>query len=217
MSAPTGDQVYRRVGRGGAGNWYSKKDVDEAEKAQQQAVSLIFLPIILFRYFLDPRYPAYRLTPQTLWWKQDIEAQKDHGTSAAGPANPIAASTQYHRAGRGGAGNFHDPAPTNAITAGTDKADGAVDPVAVQQQEEQIAKIKAAVAAQKPRTGGMGGRGGVGNWSNSNSLSAQQQERQEKEEQKRVQEVELNVLRDVDAGLAMPKPAYQRAAVEREE
>jgi hypothetical protein len=32
--------VYRRVGRGGAGNWYSKKDVEEAEKAQASAVRL---------------------------------------------------------------------------------------------------------------------------------------------------------------------------------
>ncbi|KAK4217963.1 hypothetical protein QBC37DRAFT_413641 [Rhypophila decipiens] len=171
--ASADDQVYRRVGRGGAGNWYSKKDVEEAEKAQQQA---------------------------------DIEAQKQNIASAAGPANPIAASTQYHRAGRGGAGNFHEPATT---------APDAVDPVAVQQTEEQIEKIKAAVAAQKPRTGGMGGRGGVGNWSsNSNSLNVQQQE---KEEQKKVQEVELRVLKDVEAGLAMPKPAYQRASTDRED
>ena len=26
--------VYRRVGRGGAGNWYSKQDVEDADKAQ---------------------------------------------------------------------------------------------------------------------------------------------------------------------------------------
>ncbi|KAM7202078.1 hypothetical protein V8F20_004532 [Naviculisporaceae sp. PSN 640] len=174
MSSSAGDQVYRRVGRGGAGNWYSKKDVEEAEKSQQQA---------------------------------DIEAQKAHQPSAAGPANPIAASTQYHRAGRGGAGNFHDPAAT---AAGPD----AIDPAAVQQQEEQIEKLKAAVAAQKPRMGGMGGRGGVGNWSMNQSLSA---EKQAEEEQKKVQEVELRVLKDVDAGLAMPKPAYQRATAEREE
>lgn len=144
---------------------------------------------------------------------QDIEAQKHHGASAAGPANPIAASTQYHRAGRGGAGNFHDPTATATASAETD----AIDPVAVQQREEQIEKIKAAVAAQKPRTGGMGGRGGVGNWSNNQSMTAQQLEKQAEEEQKKVQEVELKVLKDVEAGLAMPKPAYQRATVEREE
>jgi hypothetical protein len=32
------DQVFRRVGRGGAGNWYSEKDVKEAEKALAAAV-----------------------------------------------------------------------------------------------------------------------------------------------------------------------------------
>jgi hypothetical protein len=26
-------EVFRRVGRGGAGNWYSKKDVEDADKA----------------------------------------------------------------------------------------------------------------------------------------------------------------------------------------
>lgn len=135
---------------------------------------------------------------------QDIEAQKQ--TSATGPQNPIAASTQYHRAGRGGAGNFHDSTHTGTAAA----EETTIDPVAVQQQEEQIERVKAAVAAQKPRAGGMGGRGGVGNWS---SGSAQQEEKQrEEEEQKKVQEFELKVLKDVEAGLAMPKPAYQRAA-----
>jgi hypothetical protein len=26
-------EVFQRVGRGGAGNWYSKKDVEEADRA----------------------------------------------------------------------------------------------------------------------------------------------------------------------------------------
>jgi len=36
------DQVFRRVGRGGAGNWYSKKDVEEVEKTQATAVGCPF-------------------------------------------------------------------------------------------------------------------------------------------------------------------------------
>ncbi|KLU87520.1 hypothetical protein MAPG_06519 [Magnaporthiopsis poae ATCC 64411] len=34
------DDVYRRVGRGGAGNFYSKKDVEDVEKASKAAIDL---------------------------------------------------------------------------------------------------------------------------------------------------------------------------------
>ena len=29
-------EVFRRVGRGGAGNWYSKKDIDDANKVDAE-------------------------------------------------------------------------------------------------------------------------------------------------------------------------------------
>jgi len=42
------DPVYRRVGRGGAGNWYSKNDVDKAERDQAIAVRLpSYIPVQL--------------------------------------------------------------------------------------------------------------------------------------------------------------------------
>ncbi|KAK4456285.1 hypothetical protein QBC34DRAFT_420016 [Podospora aff. communis PSN243] len=154
--------VYRRVGRGGAGNWYSKKDVEEAEKAQASA---------------------------------DLEAQK----AAVTPAPATDSAPVYARAGRGGAGNFKDQASAAA---------------SIKAEREEAERTKAAVAATagKARVG-LSGRGGVGNWSDSTTpLGAVVQQ----EEQQKVEDLELKVLKDVEAGLAMPAPAYHHPGPDRE-
>ena len=103
----------------------------------------------------------------------------------------------YVRAGRGGAGNFKD---------------AAVAAASIQREREEAQRTKAAVAASitKPRVG-LGGRGGAGNWTTNEPHAAAQRE----EEQKLVEDLELKVLRDVEAGLAMPAPAYRQAERER--
>ncbi|KAK0623548.1 hypothetical protein B0T14DRAFT_183325 [Immersiella caudata] len=140
--------VYRKVGRGGAGNFYSKKDVEEAEKAT--------------------------------------------------PTTDSSAPVSYARAGRGGAGNFKDQASAAA---------------SLRAEREEAERTKAAVAASagKARVG-LSGRGGVGNWSDSATpLGAVVQQ----EEQQKVEDLELKVLKDVEAGLSMPAPAYHHPGPDR--
>ncbi|KAK7736820.1 hypothetical protein SLS63_003169 [Diaporthe eres] len=86
--------VFRRIGRGGAGNFIPEKEIQEAAQAQQAQPILITSPL-----------------------PQDPESQK-HEAEAAGAA-PLPASAaashppQYVRVGRGGSGNYTEP-PTIA-------------------------------------------------------------------------------------------------------
>ncbi|KAK3944643.1 hypothetical protein QBC46DRAFT_373918 [Diplogelasinospora grovesii] len=157
--------VFRRVGRGGAGNWYSKKDVEEADKKRTTS---------------------------------DVEAQN--------PATPVVAPSEpsqqqpsvpvYARAGRGGAGNFHDPANIPALGP--------------QEMEKEVAAV-AAAKQHKPSGTGLSGRGGMGNWMGGNDGSAAEDtRRKEEDEQKMQEEVEMKVLKEVDTGLAMPPRTYHR-------
>jgi hypothetical protein len=105
----------------------------------------------------------------------------------------------YARAGRGGAGNFKDQVSAAA---------------SIKAEREEAERTKAAVAATvgKARVG-LSGRGGVGNWSDSATpLGAVVQQ----EEQQKVEDLELKVLKDVEAGLAMPAPAYHHPRPDRE-
>ncbi|KAK1751750.1 hypothetical protein QBC47DRAFT_390920 [Echria macrotheca] len=158
MSEP----VFRRVGRGGAGNWYSKKDVEEVQKNEAAAAA------------------------------QDIEAQKQAVPATTVPPPASESTTQtYARSGRGGAGNFKDQASAAA---------------SLRLEREEAERTKAVVAANLAKAKHpFSGRGGAGNWSDGvTPLGAQQQA----EEQQRVEDLEMKVLRDVEAGLALPPPAY---------
>ncbi|KAK0722934.1 hypothetical protein B0T26DRAFT_641380 [Lasiosphaeria miniovina] len=152
-------EVFRRVGRGGAGNWYSQKEVNDAEK--------------------------------TL--RADIEAQKKAAADAAGQPDSASATAQqsvpvYVRGGRGGAGNVA-PAAAEAL-----------------QERDEAEKTRAVVAATpKPRTG-LSGRGGMGNWRDSTAPQQQSQP----QDQKKVEDLELQVLQDVEAGLPPPPRTYHQ-------
>ncbi|KAI1469364.1 uncharacterized protein F4812DRAFT_422826 [Daldinia caldariorum] len=124
------DAVYRRSGRGGAGNFYSQKDIDEAAKRKSQDLEA--------------------QTPQT---RADDEPLAD---PADGPAQPAATPTvssasngarTYARAGRGGAGNFVD-VPSSSEVATVTVAAPSSTPTA--QDQAHI---------QPPRHSGRGGAG----------------------------------------------------------
>ncbi|KAK3692526.1 hypothetical protein B0T22DRAFT_447464 [Podospora appendiculata] len=167
------EPVFRRVGRGGAGNWYSKQDIEDAEKKTQAA---------------------------------DLEGQKTKQASAplaatTTAANAASTAAAYARGGRGGAGNFAPPTAVSGIDASTTQ----------HEREQGTERTKAAVAASKPRTGGLSGRGGVGNWMDSATAAAGGETPQKVEqERKKLEEMELEVLKNVEAGLAMPRPAYHK-------
>jgi hypothetical protein len=115
----------------------------------------------------------------------------------------------YSRTGRGGAGNFtfHSTGPdttaqpTNLNRTSTNRKEGDL--------EEQTAAAVAATIAAKPRTGGLSGRGGAGNWTGHDGSGEEKQEHEK--QQKKAEELEMQVLRDVDVGLAPPPRAYHQS------
>lgn len=126
-----------RTGRGGAGNFLSQKDVEEAAQAQRDNVR---------------SDEASRLATDS---RESFLIQKGQDPEAQRPLAPASAShaghaPQYVRSGRGGAGNFAEP-PTAAES---------------QTREDVVDRTEAAVNASqagKPRAG-LSGRGGAGNW-----------------------------------------------------
>lgn len=180
--APDQD-VYRKVGRGGAGNYYSSSKADEASRVNFDLYpfSLLWVPRCI------PRWPSIQY-PHTDNNSQDLEAQKLDTT----PAPPPDSSTTLTsvRAGRGGAGNYVDPA--NLPNA--------------REQEEMADKTAAAIEASLKRNqnvrGGLGGRGGAGNW-HEESEAAHKGEGGAKEE-----DLERKVKDVVDKGLKLPDKVH---------
>ena len=125
---------------------------------------------------------------------QDVESQAQQSEPSADHIAAAAASQPspgYARAGRGGAGNHY------AKTTAADVED---------QLKHEAQKTQAAVSASTPsktRTG-LTGRGGAGNWSNSAAAPDADAERHAAED------IQAQILKDVDAGLARPPRAYQQ-------
>lgn len=158
-------QAFRKVGRGGAGNFYSSHQVDNADRVH--APSLPF-----------PRDPD----SQAL---QDLEAQE---RSAAPPdAFSSSGGHAFARAGRGGAGNYVDPAQL---------------PDAHEQEEAVAAAVSARRKQQHPR-GGLAGRGGAGNWKPEDESGLDEEKKSWGEE------LERKAREMVDKGLKMPEKIHQ--------
>ncbi|KPM37761.1 hypothetical protein AK830_g8794 [Neonectria ditissima] len=166
----TADQdVYRKVGRGGAGNYYAPTADDPDSKPS----------------------PAY-----ALWQTQDLEAQ-NLSTSVA--ATPDRSSAQVPtRAGRGGAGNYVDPA--NMPDA--------------REQEEMANRTAAAVNASLKKhhqvRGGLAahGRGGAGNW----KIDDEDERKKAADEESALGvKLEQKAKDAVDQGLKMPEKVHHSA------
>ncbi|KAK3296064.1 uncharacterized protein B0H64DRAFT_374206 [Chaetomium fimeti] len=173
-------EVFRRVGRGGAGNFYSKQDVQDAEKKASTTTDLEAQDQLPNPLSLTPTHAT--------------------GSSSLGPG------TSYTRAGRGGAGNFTFSSADDAASTPASSADTAAQK---QEEEADRAKAAAAVAASlaaKSKAGGLSGRGGAGNW----SMGGSEREEEDKEERRKEEEkeVERKVLMDVEVGLAPPARVY---------
>ncbi|ORY70153.1 uncharacterized protein BCR38DRAFT_333275 [Pseudomassariella vexata] len=171
--------AYRRTGRGGAGNYYSQKDIEAV--IQNTA------------------------TPP------DVEAQKQtHANIDAPPSDPAnvpqdpaaipstTPSQGYARSGRGGAGNFVDP----ATAASTISAQRALDP-----QQRSATVHTTGVPTSKPAQtarAGLSGRGGAGNWTTDEGQKVYNEE----QEKKRKAALDAQVFNDVKAGLQPPRRVY---------
>lgn len=91
-------EIYKKIGRGGAGNYYSKQDIDDA--AKRVAEVSCFPPPSAHRHE-NPLSPVYQ--SQTKHSKQDVEAQNHHAVPSSQSNN---AGSDYAYSGRGGAGNL---------------------------------------------------------------------------------------------------------------
>lgn len=191
--------LFRRVGRGGAGNFLSHRE------AQQPEVR----PFALWVAGPAPRrtetqqQDGHDKTQQpplslTVPDSQDIEAQRPANMPPIDPASATGQSGPVYRpAGRGGAGNFVGQASLTEAHAHH------------QQEKDEAERARVAVGASmssKPKAGHTG-RGGMGNWTE--GAGASQTEGAE-DERRRVEALEAKILQDVEAGLKMPAPAYHQ-------
>lgn len=175
--------VYRRVGRGGAGNYYPSKQ----HEADGQHCDQVRAPnAVQFQRLLT--HPPPPLTSQ-----QDLEAQalsgESYPTEVAPP--PDAISHGLARSGRGGAGNFLD-------------ASQLPGPDEQERMASQAATIMCESLQHNQARGGLAGRGGAGNFQ-----SAGDKDRQEDGKTGKVEEVERRVREVVDKGLRIPEKVHQ--------
>ncbi|OTB17874.1 hypothetical protein K445DRAFT_315612 [Daldinia sp. EC12] len=171
------DAVYRCTGRGGAGNFYSQKDIEEVAKRKSEDLEA--------------------QKSQTL---ADDEPLTD---PADGPAPLVATPTvssnggdgsvsvrTYARSGRGGAGNFID-VPSSSIAT-------APPPSSPKSQDQSHPQ------PQSPRRGGaLSGRGGAGNWT-TQSEHGESEPYDQEQERKRREALDAHILRDIRDSLPQP-------------
>lgn len=120
---------------------------------------------------------------------QDLEAQ-ELGTAVVPPPDQRTAHLPA-RAGRGGAGNYVDPANL------PDK----------REQELMAEKTAAAISKslQRPARGGLGGRGGAGNWKVDDEEAKKAAEEEEKH---KGEDLEQKVKDAVEKGLKLPERVH---------
>lgn len=155
--------VFRKVGRGGAGNFISVKDGETAPEDK-----VLLFPCV--------RKNCRLLIPESnLIASQDLERQDTNHIVTT--VQDSATGTQPIRAGRGGAGNYMDP---SQLPDAEDK-------------NRISKEVSAAVTSslKKNPFRAMGGRGGAGNWAGEDmgkreeeegKSTAEELERQVKEE-----------------------------------
>ncbi|KAG9241897.1 hypothetical protein BJ878DRAFT_202945 [Calycina marina] len=97
------DEVYSKVGRGGAGNFYSKKDVVATTPTDLEAQSPTTTPNTTTEYQHTGRGGAGNwVAPSSL---ADAGLAQTISTPSTSTENM---AKQAYKGGRGGAGNFHD-------------------------------------------------------------------------------------------------------------
>ncbi|KAL2752501.1 hypothetical protein ACRALDRAFT_1072421 [Sodiomyces alcalophilus JCM 7366] len=140
---------YQTVGRGGAGNYMSQGQIEQARRASSD----------------------------------DLDAKKVTTNQTT-----TSVLSNYAPTGRGGSGNFHDPATL---------------PVSDPQLEETK------TARPTGRTYAYSGRGGAGNWGTAAATAAGPNSTLTAD---RIEALERKVMQDVEAGLAMPPRVHTQQA-----
>ncbi|KAI1074343.1 hypothetical protein F5B20DRAFT_441084 [Whalleya microplaca] len=158
--------VYRRSGRGGAGNFYSQKEIDEATRPKSKD--------------LEAQHPQPTDTPPT----DPSDPPQSPSTLPPQTQPPSTTST-----GRGGAGNFVDPAQARAAPSDTSAL-----------PHSAPHSLPSTTTTTTPRAA-MSGRGGSGNWATGDT-----QVYDAEQERKRREALDAGILRDIRASLPRPPP-----------
>lgn len=186
--------VYRKVGRGGAGNFYSQKDIDEATKPSSSSdLEAQKLGPAAAAADETPSDPAIEPAPGPPSTSTPTAADTGAVSSASGSTTT---PTTYTRSGRGGAGNFVDPQTASVFSTMTGVQ---ARPATVQSTGNQ-----SFAQAPPPR---YTGRGGAGNWGTGDEA---QRVANEEQERKRKEALNAKVFDDVMAGLQEPGRAHTR-------
>lgn len=192
--------VYKKVGRGGAGNFYSKKDAADVATNKVRVNEAIATTSTVLQ--------SLQLQILMVIIQSDLESQTQP-TLTADLTRAISASKpppEYLHTGRGGAGNWVQPSELTAQgLAQVGPPDATSEASATSPSSASNAKIgvsQRVLGGAKPTY--RGGRGGAGNYTD-----FAEEERLKKEEEERVRrETEDRITRDVEAGLARPPRAY---------
>ncbi|KAK6219077.1 hypothetical protein LQW54_002579 [Pestalotiopsis sp. IQ-011] len=194
--------VYRKVGRGGAGNFYSQNDVEE-HMAQASSASG-------GDGDLEAQKPAPADdVPSDPAIEQHQQPAAATSTSAAGSSGD--APAYGVRTGRGGAGNFIDPLTASSSSEPTVRQHAQPRPPTVHTTGNQSFFLKqqqkeAENSAAPPR---LSGRGGAGNWGGGPS-EAERKTVDDEQERKRREAIDKGIFDDVRAGLQEPGRAHTR-------
>ncbi|KAI1413697.1 hypothetical protein F5Y13DRAFT_160883 [Hypoxylon sp. FL1857] len=166
--------VYRRSGRGGAGNFYSQKDIEEVTK----------------KAAAEPK----DLEAQNPHHLPDDEPPTDPADVPPQTASQIASATSsgaYARSGRGGAGNFVDPA---SILEGPTLPPSSTTTTAASRPQQP--------PPAAPRSG-LSGRGGAGNWTSTEGEGKGEVYDPEQEHKRRAA-LDADILKGIRESLPQP-------------
>ncbi|KAE9379164.1 hypothetical protein N431DRAFT_478238 [Stipitochalara longipes BDJ] len=185
-------EPYKKVGRGGAGNFYSKKDVEDI-KGKGKAVDPEAVP------------PATADLARALSASQPAPEYLHTGRGGAGNwLKPTDLTSS-------GLAQTFSPDPTSIAPSSSSSADaGPSSPSSSSPTSSFVNPApRPGIGVSKRVLGGSkptykGGRGGAGNYTD---FEAEERARRDEEERVRA-EMERKVERDVEAGLARPARAY---------
>ncbi|KAH8815700.1 hypothetical protein F5884DRAFT_852166 [Xylogone sp. PMI_703] len=198
----TSSEPYRKAGRGGAGNYHSKKDIEDAQRnansndavpspitATVQSLWAQYMPA--FPFLKDPEPSLPSTEPATTTTSQP-SSQSQSQPSHQPPQK------EYLHTGRGGAGNWEYASQTSSSSSQP-------QPPTTSQTTTTTITTTTTTTTTTATPPLRSGRGGAGNY----VLDPADEEKSRREtEEKRRRAMEERILEDVEAGLARPEAAY---------
>ncbi|KAI1369207.1 hypothetical protein F5Y08DRAFT_185061 [Xylaria arbuscula] len=191
------NDAYLRTGRGGAGNFYSRKDVEDiAKKDATEDIEAQKPPVEQ-----DGNSTAPNTTLQAV------------SASSAAAATPAGDGATYLRSGRGGAGNFATTVHLPSTTTSTSTS--ASPPLSSHPSSASPGSkpLPSSPSSSSPSyTGGprYSGRGGAGNYYDSGLESSEAAQRaKEEQEARRKEALDAGLAQEIRASLPQqPKRTY---------